>query len=193
MDSTLVITTGGTIGALPYPDPINPPLFATMPELGHDLVRDYLEKNFSNRVRCLSLQPRDSQYIDTQYRSNLLSLSLAASEPRVVITHGTDTILTTAGFFYTHLAALKGKRIILTGAMTPLSNGPQSDGHRNLAYALESKTNNRVGIVLSDFNTRGLWTPRLYSFKPNRFEKDRTGDGRYYRLRTPRNSTSLST
>ena len=54
--------------------------------------------------------------------------------PRIVITHGTDTIVETAAF----LAArqIPDKTIVLTGAMIPYAFGSSSDGFFNMGSAL---------------------------------------------------------
>lgn len=179
----LVITTGGTIGALPYPDPLHPPALSAMPPAGQDFVRDALA---GPGLRCLSFEPRDSKLIDAAYRDNLLEAVAAAPERWVLITHGTDALLATADFF--HQRHPPGKTIVLTGAMTPLSNGAESDGHRNLAFSLELLNEHSpalapVNVVLSDFDETGAWTPRLYPHEPGRYEKFYAEDGRYNRLR----------
>jgi L-asparaginase/Glu-tRNA(Gln) amidotransferase subunit D len=98
----LVITTGGTIGALPYEDPRHPPEISSMPK-NEDLVRKELQSRFvSVNTRCISLEPRDSKLIDLPYRENLLSVLTAAEETSILITHGTDTILATAATSHSH-------------------------------------------------------------------------------------------
>jgi hypothetical protein len=44
--SILVITTGGTIGAMPYKDLKHPPKISTMPAKGQDFVRLALQTIF---------------------------------------------------------------------------------------------------------------------------------------------------
>lgn len=53
-------------------------------------------------------------------------------ESRIVITHGTDTMVETAGAI---AAAVRGKTVVLTGAMIPYAFG-SSDGLFNLGSAL---------------------------------------------------------
>jgi L-asparaginase len=55
-----------------------------------------------------------------------------ARESRILITHGTDTMVETAAAL---AAAVEGKTIVLTGAMVPYSFG-SSDGMFNLGSAL---------------------------------------------------------
>ena len=99
-----VITTGGTIGALPYPDPSRPPAQATMPE-----VRNFVEEAVAEdpRVILLRMQPCDSNAIDETYRL-LIRVSINAIPSRAaVVTHGTDTILETADWLYARRAELE--------------------------------------------------------------------------------------
>jgi L-asparaginase/Glu-tRNA(Gln) amidotransferase subunit D len=187
----LVITTCGTIGAEKYPDPLNPPEFCTIPQHGVDLVRDALNTDFCNfNTRCISLVPVDSKNIDEAYRQQILKIIRGSKEELILLTHGTDTILKSADYFYEQLVAeatLSGKKIILTGAMTPLANGKDSDGYKNLRYALlllkdAGKSLPNVGTVLCNFNKFGEWIPHLYPHKPGRWRKHYDADGRRNRI-----------
>ncbi len=53
---------------------------------------------------------------------------------RILVTHGTDTIVETAA--YLAQAAIPDKTIVLTGAMIPYAFGSSSDGFFNLGSAL---------------------------------------------------------
>ncbi len=58
-----------------------------------------------------------------------------AAEARILITHGTDTMVETAGALAAGLSPRSGKTIVLTGAMIPYAFG-SSDGLFNLGSAL---------------------------------------------------------
>jgi L-asparaginase len=58
-----------------------------------------------------------------------------AGESRLLITHGTDTIVDTARALATSTLPLVGKTVVLTGAMVPYAFG-SSDGLFNLGSAL---------------------------------------------------------
>ena len=58
-----------------------------------------------------------------------------AGEPRIVITHGTDTMVRTARALAAAFPSGGGKTIVLTGAMVPYAFG-SSDGLFNLGSAL---------------------------------------------------------
>ena len=58
-----------------------------------------------------------------------------APEPRIVVTHGTDTMVETARALAAAFPPAAGKTIVLTGAMVPYAFG-SSDGLFNLGSAL---------------------------------------------------------
>ena len=177
----LVLTTGGTIGALPYVNPLMPPAFSTVPSDQRDLVREFLEGTGVPQPRCISAEHRDSKLIDEAYRRQLLLSIVEAPEDRILITHGTDTLLQTADFFHQQIkqsTALANKVVLLTGAMTPLANGTESDGCQNLLFSLEvlrqEQISRGVYIVLCDYEiaeTKTGWKPRLYPYEAGRYEK----------------------
>jgi L-asparaginase len=53
---------------------------------------------------------------------------------RILLTHGTDTIVETAKYLAN--AQIEGKTIVLTGAMIPYAFGTSSDGFFNMGSAL---------------------------------------------------------
>jgi L-asparaginase len=65
-------------------------------------------------------------------RRQILERCAAVPESRIVITHGTDTMPETAAVLG---AGLKGKTVVLTGAMVPYKFG-SSDGMFNLGTAM---------------------------------------------------------
>ena len=74
---------------------------------------------------------KDSLDMTDADREALCAAAAAAPEPRLLITHGTDTMVESAR----HLARARlGKTIVLVGAMVPYSFG-QSDGLFNLGLA----------------------------------------------------------
>ena len=73
-------------------------------------------------------------------------------EKRVVITHGTDTMVETA---HALARAVEGKTIVLTGAMIPIAFG-SSDGLFNLGSALSFVQVLPPGVYIS---MNGRWFP----------------------------------
>jgi L-asparaginase len=75
----------------------------------------------------------DSLELDDAGRGAIVRRAAAAPEAAIVVTHGTDTMVQTAGALAA--AALDDKTIVLTGAMVPYAFG-SSDGLFNLGSAL---------------------------------------------------------
>ena len=75
----------------------------------------------------------DSLEMTDADRARIAERCRAAAEPRIVITHGTDTMVETARTLAASGCA--GKTIVLTGAMVPYAFG-SSDGLFNLGSAL---------------------------------------------------------
>ena len=76
-----------------------------------------------------------------------------ASEDKIVVTHGTDTMVETARFL---AARIKNKTIVLTGAMVPYKFG-SSDGLFNLGSALAFVQTLPNGVYLSMNGRYFLW------------------------------------
>jgi L-asparaginase len=68
-------------------------------------------------------------------RALIVNACREAGEPRIVITHGTDTMVRTARALAAAFPSGGGKTIVLTGAMVPYAFG-SSDGLFNLGSAL---------------------------------------------------------
>ena len=75
----------------------------------------------------------DSLEMTESHRARIAERCRAAPEPRLVITHGTDTMVETARTLAA--SGCSGKTIVLTGAMVPYAFG-SSDGLFNLGSAL---------------------------------------------------------
>ena len=84
------------------------------------------------RARVTTLMMKDSLVMTGADRRKILSACRLASENRLVVTHGTDTMAETASVLG---RGLSGKTIVLTGAMRPYRFG-SSDGMFNLGSAL---------------------------------------------------------
>jgi L-asparaginase len=84
------------------------------------------------RARVSALMMKDSLLMTRADRRRILEACRRASESRLVVTHGTDTMVETAAVLGRGLA---GKTVVLTGAMRPYRFG-SSDGMFNLGSAL---------------------------------------------------------
>ncbi len=121
-----VLITGGTFdkeydeihGRLFFKDSHLPEMLA--------LGRARLDLEFRTLMMIDSLDMTDSD------RETIAEQCLVAPEDRIVITHGTDTMSDTARFLE---ARVRGKTVVLTGAMIPYKFG-SSDGLFNLGSAL---------------------------------------------------------
>ncbi|MCL6577489.1 asparaginase [Kyrpidia sp.] len=123
-----VITTGGTIAALPQDDG---DVKAVLP--GQELLK---------KIRASDVEVQESVTLgsyaftfDTLYVIGKAVQSALAKDAvdGVVITHGTDTMEETA--FYLSLVTPKQKPVVLTGAQFDASH-PSSDGPKNLSDAI---------------------------------------------------------
>ena len=125
-DSIRIIITGGTFdkeynektGELYFYDSHIPGML----ELGRSRL------NISIRT----LMMVDSNEISEDDRETIAKNCLKAQEDRIVITHGTDTMVDTARII---AEIVKDKTIVMTGAMVPYTFG-SSDGLFNLGSAI---------------------------------------------------------
>jgi L-asparaginase len=90
-----------------------------------------------NRVEVAvdQLMMIDSLDMTMADRARVVDSCRRAAETRIVVTHGTDTMVETARAIATAEPPLEGKTIVLTGAMVPYAFG-SSDGLFNLGSAL---------------------------------------------------------
>jgi L-asparaginase len=86
-------------------------------------------------VSIRTLMMIDSLEMSDDDRALVVEQCRHASETRLLITHGTDTMVETAAALARALPAAAGKTIVLTGAMIPYAFG-SSDGLFNLGSAL---------------------------------------------------------
>jgi L-asparaginase len=83
-------------------------------------------------VQVSTLMLMDSLDMSPSDREHIARSCADCAEDRIVVTHGTDTMVATARVL---AAAVEGKTIVLTGAMIPYVFG-SSDGLFNLGSAL---------------------------------------------------------
>ncbi len=96
-------------------------------------------------VRCETLMMKDSLFMTTADRERIASACASAAEQRILITHGTDTLVETAHFI---AAKVTTKTIVLTGAMIPYKFG-SSDGLFNLGSALAFAQSLSAGVYVA--------------------------------------------
>ena len=103
-------------------------------------------------VKLQTLRMIDSLDMTPLDRAKIMAACRQAPERRIVVTHGTDTMETTAA---TLAAAIKGKTVVLTGAMVPYKFG-SSDGLFNLGSALAFVQTLPSGVYVA---MNGRWFP----------------------------------
>ncbi len=107
--SLLVITVGGTIDKV-YFDA------TSQYEVGEPTVTHIYQSTLVTiDYEVLPLMRKDSLDMDDADRKLIYDACVDASQDHILITHGTDTMTTTAEA----LRGIEGKTIVLTGAMAP--------------------------------------------------------------------------
>jgi len=86
-------------------------------------------------VSITTLMMIDSLEMTDGHRAAIVEHCREADERRIVVSHGTDTMIETARALADSLARIGDKTIVLTGAMVPFAFG-SSDGLFNLGSAL---------------------------------------------------------
>jgi len=99
-------------------------------------------------VSIRTLMMIDSLDMTDADRGIIVAHCRQTNESRIVITHGTDTIVQTARALATATPSIAGKTIVLTGAMIPYAFG-SSDGLFNLGSALSFVQVLPAGVYLA--------------------------------------------
>ncbi|NJO13594.1 MAG: asparaginase [Gammaproteobacteria bacterium] len=154
----VVLTTGGTIDKT-YFDALS------AYQIGETVVSKLLGvANVHFPYRIEEVLRKDSLELDDEDREALRQKVAGLVETRVVITHGTDTMAESARV----LAAISGKTIVLTGALTP-ARFTESDASFNLGMAFAVAQTAAPGVYI---------TMNGQVFLGHRVRKDRAG-GRF--------------
>ncbi|MEP6835168.1 MAG: asparaginase domain-containing protein [Gemmatimonas sp.] len=96
-------------------------------------------------VRVETLMMVDSLDMTAEQRDSIASACVHAAETHIVVTHGTDTMVETAGVI---AASNTNKTVVLTGAMVPYAFG-SSDGLFNLGSALSIVQTLPTGVYVA--------------------------------------------
>ncbi len=107
------------------------------PHVGYDVqktvVHDVLkEARCSVDVKVEQLMNKSSRHLTDEDRALIAEKCNAATEDKILITHGTITMTQTAEYLASHV---HDKTIVLTGSMVPFAVG-QSDASFNLGASL---------------------------------------------------------
>lgn len=98
----------------------------------------------------------DSLDITPPQRLRIVAACRESPEHRIVVTHGTDTMVETARALATADPPLHGKTIVLTGAMVPYAFG-SSDGLFNLGSALSFVQTLEPGVYVAMNGRHFTW------------------------------------
>ena len=135
---TLILTTGGTIDKV-YFDA------NSEYEIGDSTVPQVFEEvGVQLDYRLVSLMRKDSLEITDHDRAQIRRSCEDATEDTIVITHGTDTMTTTAEA----LVGVAGKTIVLTGSLAP-ARFRLTDAVFNLGCALGAAAGSPPGIYIA--------------------------------------------
>jgi L-asparaginase len=141
-DDLLFIQVGGTI------DKDYPPGDADHGysfEICDPAYRSVLARvNFPEGWAEQTLMQMDSLDMEDPHRAKVRAAVAAASQSRIIITHGTDTMAATAAA----LAGISGKTIVLTGAMLP-EKFRDSDADFNLGMAIAAARLSPPGVYVA--------------------------------------------
>ncbi|RUM80927.1 MAG: asparaginase [Candidatus Thioglobus sp.] len=134
-----ILVTGGTIDKV-YNELTGELTFGTS-NLDEMLERSRSTVGINTEVLFL----KDSLDMNDEDRGLILSKCLECSEDRVMITHGTDTMVETAQLLGNKI---KDKTIVLFGSMVPYSIN-NSDALFNLGAALSAVQNKTNGVYIA--------------------------------------------
>lgn len=138
MQKIRVITVGGTIDKI-YFDA------KSTYEVGPPNIAEILEGLHLNpEFTVTALMQKDSLDMTPEDRALILKQVLATPEERIIITHGTDTMVETAKT----LSQVRGKTIVLTGALSP-ALFRNSDAMFNIGCAITAVQIMKYGVYIA--------------------------------------------
>jgi L-asparaginase len=136
-------------------------------EVGAPNVEKVLgDLNLSIRYRVTSLMRKDSLDLTDEDRNLIAETVMHDSSQQILITHGTDTMVETAAV----LAKIKGKTIVLTGAMEP-ALFKTSDAVFNIGCALGAVQSLPPGVYIAMSGRVFHGDNVRKNVKANRFEE----------------------
>ena len=124
------------------------------------------------QVEVRTIMMVDSIRINDDDRQIILQNCLKTKENRILVTHGTDTMVETASVLAKHI---HDKTIVLTGAMIPYTFG-SSDGLFNLGSALAYVQVLPFGIYIAMNGRFFKWNEVQKNKKTGFFEEKKSGD-----------------
>jgi L-asparaginase len=160
MQHLTIVTTGGTIDKIYFDDKSDYKIGA--PQIGEILGQLGVAFQFD----VIPILRKDSLHINAEDRALVRSTIEAQPHRHVLVTHGTDTMVETAK----ELAPIKGKVIVLTGALNP-ARFQGSDAVFNIGCAVAAVQTLPDGVYIA-MNGR-VWDPTKVrkNRDANRFEE----------------------
>ena len=155
----LIITTGGTIDKIYFDDKSDY-------QIGEPQISQILHAmHVAFDIEVTALMRKDSLHIGEKERHLIRATAEAADTSHILITHGTDTMVETAAM----LDDVKGKTIVLTGALNP-ARFRDSDAIFNIGCAVGAVQSLPEGVYIA-MNGK-VWDPARVrkNRKENRFE-----------------------
>ena len=135
-----ILITGGTFDKS-Y-NHIKGDLFFEKTHLPEMLKRSKCKLN----VKIKTLMMIDSLEMTENDIEKIIDECIKSASKRIVITHGTDTMVRTASKI---ASKINDKTIVLTGAMIPYAFGSSSDGFFNLGSALSFVQTLKKGVYIA--------------------------------------------
>ncbi|MGZ3515285.1 MAG: asparaginase domain-containing protein [Thermodesulfobacteriota bacterium] len=129
--------------------------------------------NILNQVRCKArsileeVMLKDSLQMRSEDREEILKKCVDCIENRIIVTHGTDTMVETGRVLGTNV---KGKTIVLVGAMIPYAFGA-SDALFNLGCAFAAVQALRQGVYITMNGKIFRWDNVIKNKESGEFEK----------------------
>ncbi len=119
-------------------------------------------------VKLEILMLKDSIHMDGADREKILQKCKSCEEDRIIITHGTDTMVETAQVLGKNI---RKKTIVLLGAMVPYNNKTDSDALFNLGGAMTAAQLLPYGVYIAMHGKIFSWDNVRKNKAESRFEE----------------------
>lgn len=112
-----------------------------IPDYIKEVINPHFGAHYTKAIMIDSLDMVDD------HRVHIVEAINASGTEKIIVTHGTDTMVETARYIEKNISDLK-KTIVLVGSMIPLDGFYQSDAPFNLGYAIAQVQNKPHGIYI---------------------------------------------
>ncbi len=141
MQNLRIFTTGGTF------DKRYDPIKGELVFKNTHLVQIIENAKLNYDVKIESITAIDSLFMTDSLREEIAKKCFEAKEDKIIVIHGTDTMVRTSKFIYNKCKE-QNKTIILTGAMVPFAL-ENSDALFNLGFAFGAIFNKEYGTYIT--------------------------------------------